>query len=229
MLVGAGVALLGALVALHLAARRRAPAEPSLGEDMQRAVVRGTAQSLPAISAQGRNVTGATLELLADAGMSSLTFNGIASRSGISTATLERYWGSRVDAVVDAIHQLFADRPIPDTGDLRADLGAYLRAEGEMLSSPRVRAVIGTLITEGAKDEALAEALRQRVVRPLQDKLRNRIQAGVVAGDLPADTDVSIAADMLDGPLYFRALISGDPADGSIVEPALQLVSGPST
>ena len=32
-----------------------------------------------------------------------LNFNGVATRSGVSTATLERYWGSRIDMVVDAV------------------------------------------------------------------------------------------------------------------------------
>ena len=82
---------------------------------------------------------GATLELLADAGMSSLTYNGIATRSGISTATLERYWGSRVDAVTDAIDEICRAQPIPDTGDLAADLGRICTTSARSSPPPRPR------------------------------------------------------------------------------------------
>ena len=112
-------------------------------------LVTGHRRALPGGLAVRRSVRRATLELLADAGMSSLSFNGIATRSGISTATLERYWTSKVDAVVDSIPLIFEEHPIPDTGDLRTDLSTYLCNEGSMLSDPRVRAVIGTLIQEG--------------------------------------------------------------------------------
>ena len=52
--------------------------------------------------------------------MSSLTYNAVAARSGIGTATFERYWTSRVDAVTDAIREVYAERPVPNTGDLAA-------------------------------------------------------------------------------------------------------------
>jgi EmrB/QacA subfamily drug resistance transporter len=222
VLVGAGIALLGALVALVFLPSRATRPEPAV-EGFE-GFVHGTARSLPGRVDARRDVRGATLELLAEAGMSSLTFNGIAARSGIGTATLARFWTSRLDAVVDAIGEVFAQHPIPNTGDLRADLTAYLCEEGAILSAPRSRAVIGTLIAEAARDPQLAEALRARLVRPLQAELRGRIEAGVADGELDPDLDDTIAADLLDGPLYFRALITGDPANESLVEPLLALL-----
>jgi AcrR family transcriptional regulator len=231
VVVGGLVAVLGAIVALvFLPARARDRTdEPELAGTLGPIgdlddVVRDTARSLPAGVAVRRSVSRATLELLADAGMSSLTFNGIATRSGISTATLERHWSSKVDAVTHAIAEMFAEHPIPDTGDLRADLGRYLRDEGAMLAEPRVRAVVGTLIAEGAKDPALADALRSRLVRPLQRELRLRIEAGQASGELDPSIDAAVVSDLLDGPLYFRALITGDPVDGSVTEPLLALL-----
>ena len=39
-------------------------------------------------------------ELLTEAGFSSLNFNGIASRAGVSTGTFEREWNSKLDLVI---------------------------------------------------------------------------------------------------------------------------------
>jgi AcrR family transcriptional regulator len=222
VLVGAGVAVLGAIVAL-IWLPARAPSTVPAAEGID-GLVHGTARSLAPETGARRDVRGATLELLADAGMSSLTFNGIAARSGIGTATLERFWTSRVDAVVDAIGYIFAEHPIPDTGDLRADLSTYLSEEGEVLGRSRSRAVIGTLIAEAAKDPDLEESLRARLVRPLQQELRARLEAGKARGELHESVDCAVVADLLDGPVYFRALITGDPPDASVVDPLLDLL-----
>ena len=85
-------------------------------------LVDGAAQRLLDDPGRAASLARATLGLLADAGMSSLTYNAVASRSGIGTATLEHYWTSRVDAVADAMREVFAEHPVPDTGDLRRDL-----------------------------------------------------------------------------------------------------------
>jgi EmrB/QacA subfamily drug resistance transporter len=222
--VGAGIALLGAIVALVFLPARPVEdaAEPGLGDAVAEA-----ARSLPRSDGERRQIGRATLELLADAGMSSLSFNGIATRSGVSTATVHRYWSSRVDAVVAAIQDVFADHPIPDTGDVRADLEAYLVDEQRVLADPRARSVVAGLAASAAKDPGLSRSLEERLVLPLRRRFTQRLEAAVAAGDLPADTDVEVAADLLTGPLYFRSLISGEALDGSRVPPTVELVLGP--
>ncbi|HEY4332223.1 MAG TPA: MFS transporter, partial [Ilumatobacteraceae bacterium] len=119
VIIAAVVALLGAVVALvYLPSRAAEPVTTGVDAfDRVEGLVVGAAQNLPPEVVNRRSLATATLGLLADAGMSSLTFNGIASKSGISTATMERYWTSRVDAVVDSIRQVFEDHPVPETGD----------------------------------------------------------------------------------------------------------------
>ena len=118
VIVGAVVALAGALVALRfLPARPRAEAD----DDGDR-LVEGASARLLDDPEQRLGLARTTLGLLAEAGMSSLTYNAVAARSGIATATLAQHWTSRVDAVSDAVGEVFAAHPVPDTGDLGADL-----------------------------------------------------------------------------------------------------------
>ena len=221
--VGAGVALLGALIALVFLPSRPVEdlVEPGLGDVVVRA-----AQNLPsdAVGEERRGIGRATLELLADAGMSSLTFNGIASRSGVSTATVKRYWGSRIDAVVDSLADVFAEHPVPDTGDARRDLEGYLVEEQRILGTPRARAVIASLAAAAANDPELEAELETRLVRPLRARFVTRLEHARAAGQLDDSLDLEVAADLLAGPLYYRALITGDGLDGSRVAPALDLV-----
>jgi AcrR family transcriptional regulator len=158
--------------------------------------------------------------------MSSLTFNGIASRSGVSTATVRRHWRSRVDAVIDTLADAFAQFPIPDTGDLRADLDGYLTEEQRRLGAPRPRAVIAHLAAAAANDPALQDELIGRLVHPLRARFIARLQVAQSSGELARDLDLDIAADLLSGPVYYRALITGEGLDGTRIAPALDMILG---
>ena len=218
-IVAAAVAIAGAVVALiWLPARADVP-ELDLGmaEAEEVELVVGAARSMPAVSGAGR----ATLELLADAGMSSLSFAAISARSGVPTATLERHWTSKVDAVEDTLVELFGRRSIPDTGNLRADLDRYVAAQSALLADPGARAVVGTLLKESAAEPALGDELRARLVRPRLDRLQVRFAAAQATGEIPADADVAAAAELVESGLFYRTLIWGE---GYSLDPLARLL-----
>ena len=216
VIVGAIVALFGAFIAFrYLPARAK-------DTDIER-LIEGAAHRLPEDPEQRLGLAHATLGLFADAGMSSLTYNAIAARSGIGTATLERYWGSRVDAVSDALAEVFAAHPVPDTGDIRLDLRAYMLEIGQVLSEPRSRQVIGALVSEAASDESLAAALRERVSEPRRRELEARFRANESMANVPIDT----AIDQLVGPIYYRTVIIHSAVDERLVDAVLDAVLTP--
>ncbi|HKE77093.1 MAG TPA: DHA2 family efflux MFS transporter permease subunit [Acidimicrobiales bacterium] len=218
VVVGAAVALLGALVAaVFLPARARAG-------DAVGSLVDGAARRLPEDPERRLGLARATLGLLADAGMSSLTYNAVAARSGIGTATLEHYWGSRVDAVTDAMAEVFRAHPVPDTGDLRRDLCDYVSDIGRMLSDPRAREVLGALIAEASRDPELSHALRQRVGEPRRREIAARLRADGPQLTVP----VEVAIDLLVGPVYHRTLVVDDgPLDPALVDAVVDAVVAP--
>lgn len=114
------------------------PARAQPSGDVDR-LVEGASTRLPDDPERRLGLARAALELLAEAGMSSLTYNAVAARSGIGTTTLERLWTSRVDAVSDALAEIFAAHPVPDTGDLRTDLRSYLQDVGDVLGTEGAR------------------------------------------------------------------------------------------
>ena len=80
------------------------------------------AQDLPTDAGRDRDLLGATLQLLTEAGFSSLNFHGVASRAGISTGAIERDWNSKLDLVIAALDAAFAEHPVPDTGSFERGL-----------------------------------------------------------------------------------------------------------
>lgn len=205
VLVAAAVAFAGALVALLFLPARAASG--ALAE-----LVEGAAQRID--PAQRRSLALLTLDTLADGGMASLTYSGIAARSGVGVATLQQHWGSRVDAVTDSVREIVDQVPIPDTGDIRRDLDDYVSAVADGLSKPHLRQVVGALIAEAAQSPELAAAFRERVIGPRRAELAARLEREPGALRVPVD----VALDLIIGPLFHRALIVDGDLDRGFVE-----------
>src|SRR3954468_25112873 len=72
----------------------------------------------------------AAVHLLAEVGYDRATVEAVAARAGVSKPTIYRRWpGGKAEIVADAIRAKRADGAVlPDTGSLRGDLLAMLRA-----------------------------------------------------------------------------------------------------
>ncbi len=213
VIVAAIVAVVGAAIAYFFL-----PARAHEGDALDE-LIDGAALRLTDDPAQRLGLARATLGLLADAGMSSLTYNAIAARSGVGTATLQRYWTSRVDGVTDALSEIFRAHPVPQTGDLRRDLHDYVHELAAVLSDPRARQVLGALVSEAASDPELAAALRDRVVGPRRAEVAARLNRQ--PGSLKVRPETAI--DQLVGPIFHRALIVDIAIDEALLD---AIVSG---
>lgn len=220
VVVGAAVAVAGALVALVFLPSRPEPVE---GTEELGGLIRQTASNLPGVAKPKRDVTGATLSLLTEAGFSSLTYHGVATRAGISTATLKRYWTSKVGLVSSAIEQAMAEYPVPDTGSFRRDCAEYLMRQAAGLARPHAASVIAGLIGAAADDPQTAEALRNRLIRPRRSAVQAMIERGITRGELDAGVDSDVLADLLVGPLYYRAILTGEPIDARVARQLVEL------
>jgi AcrR family transcriptional regulator len=225
VIIGAVIAFVGAAVAAAFLPTRPVNVDEATGG--LESLVASTARSLPSTKRR-RDVAGAVLDLLAEAGFSSLTFSGIATQSGVSTNNLHRYWTDRVDAVVYAVDEVFQEYPISDTDDITSDLRAAACALGAVLATPRARAVLGSLISASAHDPELDVERRRRLVDPRRDRLTNRIDRARESGDLPPATDTEWLAEAITAPIWLRALVTRDPIDRAftdhLVDEALRAV-----
>jgi hypothetical protein len=69
--------------------------------------------------------------------------------------------------------------------------------------------VIRALLSEIAIDPALGDPFRDTVVRARRDEIARVIERGVYRGDLRPDANVSVATELLVGPVYFRLAFGG--------------------
>jgi AcrR family transcriptional regulator len=159
----------------------------------------------------------ATLELLAERGLTALTIEGVAARAGVGKATVYRRWASKNDLVRAAITRIGTqDMRLPDTGSVRGDVVAMMRGRRESASATRAGFFIPRLVGEAAGDPELGPLLDEVLVQPGRRVMRAILERGVERGELRSDLDLESAVDLLVGAIVYRLLYSG--GDLSLLE-----------
>lgn len=153
-----------------------------------------------------RAILDAALELLVERGYSALTVEGIASRAGVGKATIYRRWASKLPLVIEAFGEL-PGLEEADTGDLVGDLERMLRSYLEVFSSTPLGAVVPSLAGELPHNPELMD-LFAPVVRGRRQPLIRALERAVARGEIPADTDLDLAADLIVGPITVRLFFS---------------------
>ena len=153
-------------------------------------------------------ILGAASELLAEHGLSSISMDAVAERAGASKATIYRWWSSKELLALDALFSEW-DAGSPetrDTGSLAGDLLALTRPWVHELAEKRYGRVIAALLTRAQSDPEFADAYRARFLEPRRDQARLIFARAIERNEIPADTDIEAALDLLYGPFYHRML-----------------------
>ena len=161
----------------------------------------------------------AAAELLLERGLSASSMDAVAERAGVSKATIYRWWPTKETLALDALYREWAAAaPVArDTGSLRGDLLAQLRPWARLAASRPYGRVIGALLTQARTDPAFAAEYLARFVEPRRDMFRAIFRRAIERGEVPADTKVEVAIDLLYGPLYHRLLHGHAPLGDKFV------------
>jgi AcrR family transcriptional regulator len=161
----------------------------------------------------------ATLELLAESGYDQLTIDAVAARARCSKATIYRRWPGKAALVVTAVRR-YAGRSgtaASDTGSLRSDLLAALHAMRASLTGQDAALILGLLIAM-RRDPELAAAVRDQVLDAKREALGAAIDRAIARGEILADTDTGLLAEISSAVLFSRLLVTGEPLDDDFVE-----------
>ncbi|MDR7273367.1 TetR/AcrR family transcriptional regulator [Catenuloplanes atrovinosus] len=173
-----------------------------------------------------RAILDATRALLAETGYADLTVGAIAARAGAGKQTIYRWWGGKSAVVLDALVDTVAAEgmTLPDSGDLRADLRLVLRATVAEFADPVLSATTRALTIETLIDDELAVQVRDRLLRPQLDAVKDRLRAGQRAGDVRTGVDLDQAVELIFGPLYHRWLLRTGPLTEEYADGLVDLV-----
>ena len=157
-----------------------------------------------------------------------MTVEGVSHRAGVSKKTIYRWWPQKAALALDAFYEDWSsaqDELMPDSGSLIDDLRLRARATVRLMTSARLGPAFTELLVEARSDAALAEAFREHVLEPLRQQARVLFGRAIDRGELRRDTDIEVAIDLLQGPLFLRLLYTRSPLEertaDAIVEMAL--------
>jgi AcrR family transcriptional regulator len=159
-----------------------------------------------------RAILQAAAELLAERGLGGMSIEEVAARAGVGKTTIYRRWTSRGTLALDAFLAEFqAQQPLPDTGSLRGDLLAALRAWIRSVTRTSAGPILAGLIAEAQRDPELAVAWRERVVGRLRDQHKIMLDRAVERDEISARTDYEVVLDLVFGAAYHRLLHGHQP------------------
>ena len=161
--------------------------------------------------------TAAAIELTVEGGYHAMSMDRIAARAGVSKAALYRRWPNKQELFVEAVSRFARARlAVPDTGHARADLVEFLLAfVRDRRSDARTYEAVSTAL---AGDELLAARCRGPLMANFAEVFRTIVTRGVQRGQLPADTDVELLADVAPALVRYRRQLSGRPLDEALIE-----------
>ena len=156
----------------------------------------------------------AVFEELAAIGYGRLSIESVARRAGVGKTTIYRRWNSKQAMVVAVVSEIaWTHVDAPDTGTLAGDIAQFLDRLAAALGSQPVRAIASDLLAEANRDSPLAAQLLEKVRDPRRTRAGEIIHRAVRRGEIPRGVDVSLALDILAGPLFFRVGVLTESAD----------------
>ena len=158
-----------------------------------------------------------TYRLLTQCGMSGVSIDDVARKSGVAKTTIYRHWPSRAALLIDACSRMGGAQAAPDTGNLRGDLRKLTTTVAQQLRTAAWPSVLPSIIDAAERDPdiaAMQSALHEGNMAPFyaiaeRAKQRGEMPSGRSAADL-------IAAAL--GPLFYRRWFSKEAIDDRFVE-----------
>jgi AcrR family transcriptional regulator len=163
-------------------------------------------------------------ELFAERGIDATSVDAIAAAAGVSKATIYKHWADK-DAlcleVMQYVHEIDGGAPEVDSGDLRADLIAFLKYEPSRKKAAIIKKLTPHLIAYSARNEEFGRAWKTRVMDRARASLKVLLRRGVNRGVFPAVLDEDLGVALLLGPMLYRHIFGSSVsldwlADGAV-------------
>lgn len=169
----------------------------------------------------------AAWEELSETGYTQMTMESIATRAGTNKSVLYRRWTDKAELVIAAVRKYLPKitNEVPNTGDLRSDVYAYLQARIEPLKTIGTETVRG-LIMEPVVWRMIIASMPQMIERRAESKrtvamaaiLKNAELRGEIRLEKLTPRIISLPIDLLQYELITKLEFVSDEAIAEIVD-----------
>lgn len=158
-----------------------------------------------------RAILDAAAELLGADDGGPITVDAIAQRAGVGRQTIYRWWPSKSAVLLDAmIARARQVAPAPDSGELGADLRAFLRST--FAAAPGNRSLLLGVLREALGDGATMDRLAA-FTAARRDEMAGILDRARARGQLAGADRTAIVVDQAFGFLWYRLIFAHEPLD----------------
>ncbi len=158
-------------------------------------------------------ILNATNKLLLQTSVQELSIESIAKKAKVGKTTIYRWWPNKTAVVMDALaNQPGMQTPLPTASSHKEAIMMQLDKLIRLVDSNNGK-TIAQLFSEAQASEVSLEIFKDNLLEPLMDAIRYSIEEGQKNGEFRTDIDVSLAADILCGPIFFRLMAHAKDLD----------------
>lgn len=178
----------------------------------------------PRSEAARQAILAATAHLFQTRGYEHLTIEGVAAEAGVGKQTIYRWWPTKSHLVAECLLEgrlLPGQLTLPNTGDVRTDIVAWVKQIFLVMREPTGRGLVNSLIAAATANEEIGARLHDNLGGA--ESVVDRLRIGVQAGQLAPDSPIVELSEALVGALLLKALGGGsaEPADAEALVDAL--------
>jgi AcrR family transcriptional regulator len=167
-----------------------------------------------------RAILDATVDVLAEEGVSGLTVEAVAQRAGVGKATIYRRFRDKEDLLTGVIATLGDDVVAPEQSlGTRQALVALVEQVWDAMSRSRAWRIMPRLVSCADSHPELFSCYFRTVVAPRHALVAEVLRRGIERGEIRPDLDLDLAAAVLLGPAVYltkmRPTPMTHPADGT--------------
>lgn len=154
-----------------------------------------------------QKVLTAATELFASRGIAATSMDAIAAAAAVSKATVYKHWADKDALCLEVLLHVYRNDEDPseqDSGDLRADMQAFLAYEPPAIKADIHRRLTPHLLAYSACNPEFGRAWRARASERARQGVRSLLHRGIVAGTFPVVLDEELSVALLLGPMMYR-------------------------
>lgn len=151
-------------------------------------------------------ILNATNKLLLQTSVQELSIESIAKKAKVGKTTIYRWWPNKTAVVMDALaNQPGMQTPLPTASSHKEAITMQLDKLIRLVDSNNGQ-TIAQLFSEAQASEVSLNIFKDNLLEPLMDAIRYSIEEGQKNGEFRDDIEVSLAADIMCGPIFFRLM-----------------------
>ncbi|CQD18218.1 TetR family transcriptional regulator [Mycobacterium lentiflavum] len=164
-------------------------------------------------------ILNAALAALTENGYDATNMDDIAARAGVGKAAIYRRWSSKAALITDVLLYWRPDLctdDVADTGSLTGDIEALVERAARNDNQLITNDVVLRVALEATRDPQLADALGDLILLKGTPIVSTILARAAARGEIAADRDWSLVADVLTAMCLLRAL-NGQSVDADFI------------